>query len=58
MKDHSIFAGVAYWIEGDTLNYVTAQGGRNSVTLDLIDREFTKQLNDERHVEFSLPAPR
>ena len=56
MKDHSIFAGVAYWVEGDTLNYVTAQGSHNRVTLDLVDREFTKQLNDERHVEFALPV--
>lgn len=55
MKDHTIFATVAYWVEGDTLNYVTAEGSHNRASLDLVDREFSKQLNDERHVEFKLP---
>ncbi len=56
MKDHTIFPAVAYWVEGDTLNYITTQGGHNRATLGVVDREFSKQLNDERHVEFRLPA--
>ena len=56
MKDHTIFPAVAYWVEGDTLNYITTQGGHNRATLDLVDRDFSKQLNEERHVEFKLPA--
>ena len=55
MSDHTIFPAVAYWVEGDTLNYITTQGGHNRATLALVDREFSKQLNDERHVEFKLP---
>jgi hypothetical protein len=56
MRDHTIFPAVAYWVEGDTLNYITTQGGHNRATLAAVDREFSKQLNDERHVEFRLPA--
>lgn len=56
MKDHTIFPAVAYWVEGDTLNYITVQGVKNSASLDLVDREFSKQINKERKVEFGLPS--
>ena len=59
MKDHTIFPAVAYWVEGDVLNYVTAQGTSvNRVSLGLVDRDFSQQLNDQRSVPFKLPAPR
>ena len=56
LKDHTIFPAVAYWVEGETLNYITVQGARNSVSLDLVDRDFSKQINQERRVEFGLPS--
>jgi len=56
MKDHTIFPAIAYWVEGDTLNYITVQGSKNSVSLDLVDRDFSKQINKERNVEFGLPS--
>ncbi len=56
MKDKSIFATVAYWVDGETLNYVTREGSLNHASLGLVDRDFSKQLNDERHVEFKLPT--
>jgi hypothetical protein len=56
MKDHTVFPAVAYWVEGDTLNYITAQGVRNRVSLDLVDRDFSKQLNRERSLDFALPG--
>lgn len=58
MKDHTIFPAVAYWVDGDTLNYITTEGSPNRASLALVDRDFSKQLNDERHVEFKLPAPK
>jgi hypothetical protein len=54
MKDHTIMPALGYWIEGDTLTYITSQGNKNSVSLTLVDRDFSKQLNDERHIEFNL----
>jgi hypothetical protein len=56
MKDHTIFPAIAYWVEGDTLNYITVQGTKNSASLELVDREFSKQINKERNVEFGLPS--
>jgi hypothetical protein len=56
MKDHTIYPVIAYWVEGDTLNYITLQGAKNSISLDLVDRDFSKQINKERKVEFGLPS--
>jgi len=55
MKDHTIYPALAYWVEGDTLNYITTAGTKNSASLDLVDRPFSQQLNRERKVEFGLP---
>ena len=55
LKDHTIYSVVAYWVDGETLNYVTREGSLNRASLDLVDRDFSKQLNDERHVDFKLP---
>lgn len=52
--DHSIYSAIAYWVEGDTLNYVTPQGVHNRASLDLIDEAFSRQLNGERNVDFRL----
>jgi hypothetical protein len=56
LKDHTIFPAIAYWVDGDTLNYITVQGVKNSVSLDLVDRDFSKQINQDRKVEFGLPG--
>lgn len=54
-KDHTILPALAYWVEGDTLNYVTEGGVPNRASLTLIDKEFSKELNRQRSVEFNLP---
>ncbi|MEO7141903.1 MAG: hypothetical protein ABI165_00195 [Bryobacteraceae bacterium] len=54
-KDHTIVPALALWADGDALNYITKDGSQNRVSLALIDRDFSQQLNDERHVEFKLP---
>ncbi len=56
MKDHTIYPAVAYWVENDTLNYITPQGVRNRISLDLVDRDFSRQLNRERNLDFALPG--
>jgi len=54
-KDHTIYAALAYWVEGHTLHYVTSQNTHNQVSLDLVDYELSNRLNRERNVEFKLP---
>src|SRR4051812_38365940 len=58
MQDHSIRPVIAYWVQGDTLHYVTREGVLDQVSVALVDRDFSKQLNAERNVPFALPAAR
>jgi hypothetical protein len=55
LTDHTVVASIAYWVDGDTLNWVSRDAKTNRMSLSLVDRAFSKQLNDERHVEFKLP---
>jgi hypothetical protein len=55
MKDHTIYSASAYWVQDDTLNYITTQGVHNRVSLDLVDRDFSKLLNSQRQIDFALP---
>jgi hypothetical protein len=57
-KDHTIYAALAYWVEGDTLHYVTNQNTHNQVSLDLVDRELSERLNRERTIDFKIPPAR
>ena len=54
-QDHTILPALAYWVDGDTLVYITEQGMPNRASLALIDKEFSKRLNRERNVDFNLP---
>jgi hypothetical protein len=55
-KDRSIYSALAYWIEGDTLHYVTTQNTHNQASLSLIDVDQTYKLNTDRSVPFSVPG--
>jgi hypothetical protein len=56
-KDHSVYSAIAYWVEDKTLHYVTPQNTHNQASLDLVDIDFTKQLNRDRPVPFTLNTP-
>jgi hypothetical protein len=58
MNDHTILPVIAYWVEGSTLHYVTLQSVPNQVSLDKVDRDFSRKLNADRHVPFALPVAR
>ena len=55
MKDHSIQAAAAYWVDGDTLHYVTLDHTEKTVRSADLDRDMTLQLNRERRVPIQLP---
>jgi hypothetical protein len=55
LTDHTVVAAIAYWVDGDTLNWISRDAKQNRMSLSLVDRDFSKQINDERHVEFKLP---
>lgn len=55
MKEGSIMPALAFWVEGDTLNYITRESSHNRISLDRVDREFSTKLNQERGLEFRIP---
>ena len=54
LNNGTIVAALGYWLDGDTLNYITRDGNRNRISIDLVDREFSVKLNAERNLEFKL----
>jgi hypothetical protein len=57
-RDHTIVQALGYWMQGSTLHYVSAEQTLNQVSIDLVDRDLTQRLNDERGLDFRLPQPR
>jgi hypothetical protein len=58
LQNHQIFAAVAYWVDGSVLHYVTSDHVEHLTPLNTVDRDLSTRLNRERHVTFSLPAPK
>ena len=58
LRDHTIVQALGYWMEGSTLHYVSAEHTLNQVSIDLVDRDLSQRLNDERGLEFHLPPAR
>jgi hypothetical protein len=56
LKDHSIHAAAAYWVEGSTLHYITLDHEHKQAALTLVDRDLCIRLNRDRRVVFALPA--
>ncbi len=47
-KDHHVYTAVTYWVEGQTLHYLTTDEEHNQAPVSSIDTELTKKLNDGR----------
>lgn len=55
-KNHAIYSALAYWVEDKTLHYVTMQNTHNQASLDLIDLNLTKTLNQSNDIPFTVPG--
>ena len=51
----NILAGITYWVEGDTLQYINLQHVQKHVALSSVDRALTARLNHERNMDLRLP---
>ena len=56
MKDGTIRAVVAYWVEGATVHYVTMDHEQKQTPLSSLDHGLSERLNRERNVTFRLPG--
>lgn len=48
LNDHSIYSAVGYWQDGDTLHYLLPNNVHNQVSMALVDKQLTEQLNKDR----------
>ncbi len=55
-NDHNIKLVAAYWTEKSSLKYVTMEHEIKTVPLADVDRDLSRRLNQERGVQFALPA--
>jgi hypothetical protein len=55
LKNGVTHSAASYWVFGDTLYYVDANGEERHVPLALVDRARSEQLNRSRGVDFGLP---
>lgn len=55
-RDGTLFFAVAYAWENGTLRYVTGEGMRRTVEGSALDLDATKQFNEQRGLNFRLPA--
>lgn len=58
LKDGTVYSAYAYWVEGDTLHYITTKHSHNRASVTLVDSELSNQLNRERKVDFKLNVGR
>jgi len=56
MKDGTIRAVLAYWVEGITVHYVTMDHEQKQTPLSSLDHSLSERLNRERNVTFRLPG--
>ncbi|MBI2681317.1 MAG: hypothetical protein HYX25_09970 [Candidatus Solibacter usitatus] len=54
-QDGSIQAAMAYWVDGNTLHYVSTRREQREAPLESVDRALTQRLNRERKLELHLP---
>lgn len=55
LNDGWVYAAIAYWVDRDTLHYVTTSGAHNQVSLSLIDRKISERLNRTSQMALVLP---
>jgi hypothetical protein len=55
-KDGSVYAARAWWVEEETLHFVSTAHELRKVRLAQVDRALSDRLNRERGVELTLPA--
>jgi hypothetical protein len=54
LEDGTVYPSYAYWLQGDTLHYITTKHSHNQASMALVDERLSLQLNKERRVEFKL----
>ena len=54
MKSGEVYTALAYWLEDGTVHYITSRHAHNRASVELVDVELSRQLNEERGLKFNL----
>lgn len=54
LKDGTIRQAIGYWQQGDTFHYVTPESSINHLSVAMVDRDRSIELNAERKLDFEL----
>lgn len=54
LRDGGVETAIAYWTDGDRLNYVTPERKQKQITLSKVDAALSARLNRERGIAFAL----
>jgi hypothetical protein len=54
-NDDTIRAAVSFWLEGDEIHSISPEHEQKRAPLLCVDRQFSEQINRERHDEMKLP---
>jgi hypothetical protein len=54
-KDHTIQAAVSFWVEGEDIHWISREHEEKQAPLSDVDRRFSKKLNRDRGLEFTVP---
>ncbi|MBI3666440.1 MAG: hypothetical protein HY236_09505 [Acidobacteria bacterium] len=57
-KDGAVYSAAAYWVEDDTLHFITTDGRHDRLEMAEVDRALSEKLNQGRRVGFGLPPPK
>jgi hypothetical protein len=55
LKDGSQRLAIAAWVQGGKLHYLDAENRQQALSSDVIDRQTTDRLNEEKHLRLQLP---
>jgi len=58
LRDGTVRQAIGYWVKDDTFHYVTPNSSVNHVSVDMVDRDRSVQLNAERNLDFDLKVNR
>jgi hypothetical protein len=58
LTDGTVRQAIGYWQQGETFHYITPESTINHLSLAMVDRDRSIQLNAERKLEFDIRPPR
>jgi hypothetical protein len=56
LQDGTVRSALAYWVEGDTVHYISTKYVKSTLPVNSVDVMVSEQLNSERGIDFHIPG--